>query len=432
MTLSEHPLVSIVTPSYNQGRYIEATIESVLNQDYPNLEYLVLDGGSTDETPAILKRYDGRLLWRSEKDQGQADAINKGFRMAKGEILGWLNSDDTYLPGSIRKIVEYFQRHRDVGMVYGEGYHIDAVGRVIERYYTEPFSFNHLAEICFICQPTVFLRAEVFRTLGPLDIDLRYCMDYDYWIRVAKRFRIGHLSEYLANSRLHIQTKTLSQRLGFQREILQTVKKHYGFVPVRWLYAYATAYIGEKLLPHLQGIHADGWASQHACVLLRADWRRYEYLVIEGEAFTQECPMSLQIVVSNRVLHEVSIKAPAFHLKERLGRDSFPEHEGELREVNINADTSFSPQDFGVSGETRALSYRVHKLALVDEQGAEFVLYSRDRAWLIRVAVATLVLWKSLLINHDIPFEELGRDVRQLGIMLHRPLPSRLASGISG
>ena len=97
-------------------------------------------------------------------------------------------------------------------MVYGEGYHIDAVGRVIERYYTEPFSFKRLAEICFICQPTVFLRAEVFRTLGPLDIDLHYCMDYDYWMRVAKRFRIGYLSEYLANSRLHIQTKTLSQR----------------------------------------------------------------------------------------------------------------------------------------------------------------------------------------------------------------------------
>ena len=123
-------------------------------------------------------------------------------------------------------------------MVYGEGYHIDAVGRIIERYYTEPFSFDRLAEICFICQPTVFLRAEVFRTIGPLDIDLRYCMDYDYWMRVAKRFRIGQLSEYLANSRLHIETKTLSQRLSFSRRSYGRSKsimgsfRYGGFMPM--------------------------------------------------------------------------------------------------------------------------------------------------------------------------------------------------------
>src|SRR5688572_25596277 len=147
------PLVSIVTPSYNQGRYIEETIQSVLNQDYPNLEYLVLDGGSTDETLEILKRYEGRLVWISEKDRGQADAINKGFHLAKGRILGWLNSDDTYSPGAIRKVAQYFQTHRDVGLLYGEGYHVDTAGKIIERYNTEPFNFHRLGEICFICQP---------------------------------------------------------------------------------------------------------------------------------------------------------------------------------------------------------------------------------------------------------------------------------------
>src|SRR5262245_11033457 len=158
VVLTEHPLVSIVTPSYNQGRYIEATIQSVLEQDYHHLEYLVLDGGSTDQTLTVLQRYEDRLLWISEKDRGQADAINKGFRLAQGQILGWLNSDDTYLPGTIRRVVDYFQTRRDVGMVYGEGYHVDASGKIIERYYTEPFSFQRLAEICFICQPTVFMR----------------------------------------------------------------------------------------------------------------------------------------------------------------------------------------------------------------------------------------------------------------------------------
>ena len=110
--LNECPLVSVVTPSYNQGRYIEETIQSVLSQDYANLEYLVLDGGSSDATLEILQRYEGRLRWISESDRGQADAINKGFRLARGEILGWLNSDDVYLPGTIQKVVQYFQTHR--------------------------------------------------------------------------------------------------------------------------------------------------------------------------------------------------------------------------------------------------------------------------------------------------------------------------------
>ena len=124
------PLVSIVTPSYNQGPYIEATIQSVVSQDYPHLEYIVIDGGSQDNTVAILKRYAERLCWISEPDHGQADAINKGFRIAHGEILAWLNSDDTYLPGAVCQVVEYFQRHPDVSMVYGEGQHVDAEGHI--------------------------------------------------------------------------------------------------------------------------------------------------------------------------------------------------------------------------------------------------------------------------------------------------------------
>jgi glycosyltransferase involved in cell wall biosynthesis len=426
----EYPLVSIVTPSYNQGRYIEATIESVLGQDYPHLEYLVMDGGSTDHTLAILKRYEGRLGWISEPDRGQADAINKGFRMARGEILGWLNSDDTYLPGTIRRVVEYFQTHRDVGMVYGEGYHVDTVGRILERYYTEPFRFKRLAEICFICQPTVFLRAEVVRAIGPVDVGLHYSLDYDYWIRVVKRFRIGYLGEYLANSRLHIETKTLSQRVRFHREILRTVKKHYDFVPARWLYAYANSYLSEKFLPHLHGIHADGWASQHASVFLRRNWGHYRYLALEGESFQHLCPMSLQIMMGDRVLHNTIIKQPVFHIKESLWQDSIPTNDGEIVEVSVYADTSFSPRDLGID-DTRALSYRVHHLALVDEQGDEFVLYSERREWLLRMALSLLVLWKSLLINHAIPYKELATDLGQLRLLLQRSLAMRRSGDLS-
>jgi len=277
--VSEYPLVSIVTPSYNQGQYIEETIQSVSTQDYPNLEYLVVDGRSTDETLEILKRYENRLVWLSEKDQGQADAINKGFRMARGEILGWLNSDDTYLPGTIRKVVHYFQTHPDVGMVYGEGYHSDMESKIIERYYTEPFDFQRLSEICFICQPTAFFRAEVFREIGPLDISLRYCLDYDYWMRIARRFRIGYLNEYLANSRLHTETKTRSQRLAVHEEVLRVVKRHYGRVPARWLYGYAQVYISEKFLSPAEGIDRDGWVSHPVKGLSQSDWKQYLLLL---------------------------------------------------------------------------------------------------------------------------------------------------------
>lgn len=123
------PLVSIVTPSYNQGRYIEKTIRSVLNQDYPDLEYIVVDGGSTDHTLDILRKYEGRIRWVSERDGGQSEAVNKGFRMSRGEILGWLNSDDTYCPGAVRQAVTFLMEHPSVAMVYGDGYEIDEQGK---------------------------------------------------------------------------------------------------------------------------------------------------------------------------------------------------------------------------------------------------------------------------------------------------------------
>ena len=135
--LSIGPLVTVVTPSFNQGRFIRETIESVLSQDYPNLEYMVIDGGSTDDTLSILKSYQDRFAWVSEPDRGQAHAINKGWRCAKGEILAWLNSDDIYQPGAIRTAVEYFIHNQQVGMVYGEAYHVDESGQPIDRYPTE-------------------------------------------------------------------------------------------------------------------------------------------------------------------------------------------------------------------------------------------------------------------------------------------------------
>lgn len=239
--MTDQPLVTVVTPSFNHGRFIRETIESVLSQDYPRIEYVVIDGGSTDETVTILKSYGDRLAWVSEPDGGQTSAINRGWRRARGTIIAYLNSDDTYLPGAIEKAVAGLRAHPEAGAVYGEGYHVDETGSVIERYPTEPFDVGRLADTCFICQPTVFLRREIVERLGYLDESVRYCMDYDLWIRLAHVSRFAYLSEYLANTRLHADAKTLDQRGPVHAEILRTVHRHFGRVTSHWVYGYAHA-----------------------------------------------------------------------------------------------------------------------------------------------------------------------------------------------
>lgn len=239
MSKSSPPDVTVVTPSYQQASFIEETIQSVLTQTGVRVEYLVMDGGSTDGTLEILEKYRPRLTYLSEEDQGQTDAINKGFQRAQGRFLAYLNSDDTYLPGTLAKAVRFLDEHPEFAMVYGEGYHVDVQGRFLERYYTEPFDFQRLAEICFICQPTVFLRREMLSAVGYLDTRLQYCMDYDYWIRIGKGYAVGYLPSYLARSRLHPENKTLFHRVQVHQEILDTVRRHYGQVPARWIAAYS-------------------------------------------------------------------------------------------------------------------------------------------------------------------------------------------------
>lgn len=206
------PLVSIVTPSFNQARYIEATIQSVLEQDYPRIEYLIVDGGSTDGTVEIIKKHEGRISWWvSEQDQGQTDAINKGFARANGEILAWLNSDDTYEPGAVAAAVKYLMEHLEAGMVYGDCNFINEEGQVIGRFGAAQTDYRLLRQgYVHIPQQTMFFRADLWKQVGPLDPSFFFAMDYDLWTRLAARTQLKYVPQTWANFRLHTSGKTIA------------------------------------------------------------------------------------------------------------------------------------------------------------------------------------------------------------------------------
>lgn len=250
-------LVSIVTPSYNSEEYLEQTIQSVLDQDYPNLEYIVVDGGSTDRTLAILEKYKDRLRYLSEPDRGCADAVNKGFQMARGDILAWLAADDSYLPGAVSTAVRHLAEQSDAGVVYGEGWWIDEKGGRIERYPTLNFDVKQFERECFICQPAAFIRRGALE--GGLDGDLRQSFDYDLWIRIARRHRMVKIGEYLANSRIHRRGMTLKVRREVFQTSMRVLHRHFGYVPFQWAFGYACYLVDgrdqffEPLRPTLRG-----------------------------------------------------------------------------------------------------------------------------------------------------------------------------------
>jgi glycosyltransferase involved in cell wall biosynthesis len=206
------PLVSIITPSLNQAQFLEATIESVLDQDYPNLEYIIVDGGSSDGSLEIIQRYSNRLSWWvSEKDLGQTDAINKGFARAKGEILAWLNSDDTYRPNAVSEAVEYLSHKPEVGMVYGNADFINHNGNIIGRFPAAQTDYKRLRRgYVHIPQQASFWRAELWNKVGPLDPSFYFAMDYDLWVRLARLAKVEYIPRLWANFRLHSSGKTVA------------------------------------------------------------------------------------------------------------------------------------------------------------------------------------------------------------------------------
>jgi glycosyltransferase involved in cell wall biosynthesis len=237
-----NPRLAIVTPSYQQGRFLRETVASVLSQGVECAEYFVADGGSTDESVSVLESFGGAVRWVSQKDRGQAHAVNKAMAATSAPVIGWINSDDVYLPGAFEAVLTHFEAHPEDDVVYGEADHIDERGVRLGPYPVEDWNWERLIETCYLCQPAVFFRRRVVERFGALDERLQYCMDHEYWLRCGRAgARFARIPAKLALSRLYAQNKTLGSRVKVHAEQCEMFRRLLGEVPDLWLYHYAHA-----------------------------------------------------------------------------------------------------------------------------------------------------------------------------------------------
>lgn len=244
--MSFTPLVTVVTPSLNSSRFIERTIQSVLDQNYPRIEYIIMDGGSTDKTAEVVSRYASRLRFESSPDAGQAAAVNRGFQLGSGEFFAFLNADDIYRPGAVSAMVEAFNVRPEAGVIYGEADWIDESSNTIGRYPTAAYDFQKFQSECFVCQPATFLRSSVFQSLGGLNSALHFALDYDLWIRAGRSFSFAKIDAVIAGSRMHRDNKTLARRSVAFRENINVVRKHFKYVPIEMIYGFCVSLISRE------------------------------------------------------------------------------------------------------------------------------------------------------------------------------------------
>ncbi len=234
----EPPEIAVVTPSFQMAAFLRETIESVLAQDWPRLDYLVMDGGSRDGTRGLLESYSDRIRWVSAPDGGQADAINRGAARTSGTIFAFLNADDTYRRGALAAAAAGFDANPSAAVVYGDADIVNAAGDTVLPYPTESFDRARLQHVCPVSQPAAFVRRDAWNEVGGLDAGLRYALDYDLWIRLSERHDFTRIPGTLATSRMHAANKSLGERGGLYRESVEVVRRHFGYVPMGWLEQY--------------------------------------------------------------------------------------------------------------------------------------------------------------------------------------------------
>jgi hypothetical protein len=339
------PLVSIITPSLNQAPFIRATIESVLAQDYPRIEYLVLDGGSTDGALEVIREYEGRLEWVCEKDSGQANALNSGFRRVRGEIVAWLNSDDVLLPGAVTAMVDRFNELPDVGLVYGDGFLIDVDDNVVEAMHLgEPnlWDLMHLYGH-MVLGAAIFYRAEALASVGYLDERWHWQFDYDLFLRLCIRYPYAHIATRVAAVRVYAETLSQSGGIPRYRElrrILRTygvrrfppstpyfladlvqlnlagVQQRRAAAPLRaaiatWIAA-SCERVKRAVFRHAHRVHDDGWVERRAEFVLRAP--RGSAAVLKGEIPWELTGQRLQIRMRGAAVVECDLAPGSFEV----------------------------------------------------------------------------------------------------------------------
>lgn len=222
-----NPKISIVTVSFNQGQFIEENILSVINQNYANVEHIIIDAGSTDSTLEILKKYDKHLNWVSEPDNGQSDGLNKGFKKATGDIIGWFNSDDRIAPGALDIVAHFFMDNpKEIGVV-GNLDLINENGEFIKTVYSEPYEYsNMINEKRGVTQPSTFLKNMVFEKIGYLDESLHYTMDFDFFLRISSIQLIPYLNTTLAEFRLQKEAKSTNGLINFRKEHIKIARRY--------------------------------------------------------------------------------------------------------------------------------------------------------------------------------------------------------------
>lgn len=333
------PLVSIITPSFNQGKFIRRTIESVLSQDYPRIEYIIIDGGSTDNTEEIINEYRNSLIYISKKDDGQSDAINKGFKMAKGEIVGWLNSDDIYEPNCISKVVKEFVANDNIGLVYGEGYIIDENNEKVKKFeYTQDFDLWKLVNYSdYIMQPTTFFKASLLQKVDYLDVNLHYCMDWDLWIKLSNISEVKYINAILACSREYGDTKTRTGKKARLEEICNLLKKYSGDKNPIGIKSYTassiymncaqnklTEFIARKYLEmihkridsSLPSLYADGWMGKRLEMLI-PNFKQEIFIEINNAL---NRPNVIKLNIDNCIIKEFCLTSDTLFINFKLGK----------------------------------------------------------------------------------------------------------------